>query len=120
MDQSLVPSEHLNEMEEQERAGVLDARDRAWLQFRNPIEEERFALLGLIQKNLGAAPAHYQLEEIMRSLRLIKNPNRRDLMESASAALIALRDSDPAARRDLIEWKRRQDSINARRYGSNL
>jgi pyruvate/2-oxoglutarate/acetoin dehydrogenase E1 component/TPP-dependent pyruvate/acetoin dehydrogenase alpha subunit len=120
IEQSIAPSEHLNEIEEQERARVLDARDRAWLLYRDPIEEERRALLAILQKNLGEAAAPWKLEQIMQPLQSIKNPNRRDLMASASAALIALHDSDPAVGQNLRDWKMEQERINAVRYGSNL
>ena len=55
IEQSIATSEHLNELEEQERARVLDARDRAWLAFRTPIEDERRVLLAILQNNLAAS-----------------------------------------------------------------
>jgi 2-oxoisovalerate dehydrogenase E1 component len=118
--QSIAYSEHLNEIEEQEHARVLDARDRAWLVFRNSIEEERSTLLEIMQKGLGHAASPWQLEKVIQSLQLIKSPNRRDLMASVSTALIALHDSTPSAQRDLAAWKLEQERINAARYGSNL
>ena len=118
--QSIAVSEHLNELEEQERARVLDARDRAWLAFRNPIEEERRGLLTILQNNLGGAAAPWEIEKAIQSLQQLRNPNRRDLMASAAAVCRALNETDAAARRELLEWKRDEERINTKRYGSDL
>jgi 2-oxoisovalerate dehydrogenase E1 component len=120
VEQSLLPSEQLNEIEKEERARVLDARDRAWSQFRDPIEEERRTLLGIIDSNLVDAAEPWTLEKTIQSLQQLKNPNRRDLMAAAFAASIALRGGDSPALQDLMTWKHQQESINTRRYGSNL
>ncbi|HTY62165.1 MAG TPA: thiamine pyrophosphate-dependent enzyme [Acidobacteriota bacterium] len=120
LEQPIAPSEHLNEIEKQERARVLDARDRAWISFRNPIEEERHVLLEILQKGLDESAAPWKLEQIMQPFLSIKDPNRRDLMATASSALTALRDSDGTARRELAEWKIRQERVNSARYGSHM
>ena len=120
VEQSIAASEHLNELEEQERARVLDARDRAWLAFRTPIEEERRVLLAILHNNLAAAAAPWEIEKTIQSLQQLRNPNRRDLMSSAAAACNVLRETASAARRELLEWKREEERINAERYGSDL
>ena len=105
VEQAIAASEHLNELEEQEKARVLDARDRAWKAFRNPIEEERRVLLDLLQNNLGSAETPRLIEKTIQSLQQLRNPNRRDLMASAAAAC-DLHETDSPARRELMEWKR--------------
>jgi 2-oxoisovalerate dehydrogenase E1 component len=117
---SIASPEQLNEIETCERAAVLDARDRAWLSFRNPIEEERRVLTGIIQRAEQEDPSLLQINPILRSLRQLKNPIRRDLMASAASALIALRNTHSKSREELIAWKQIQERTNADRYGSDL
>ncbi len=117
---SISPPEYLNEIEAGERAHVLDARDRSWSAFRSPIEEERRTLIGIMQKAVDRAPAPWQIEQIIDALRQLRNPNRRDLMASASAALTSMKDGDQEAQRGLRAWKNEQQHINTVRYGSSL
>jgi 2-oxoisovalerate dehydrogenase E1 component len=118
--ESIATSEKLNEIETQERACVLDARDRTWQAFRKPFEDERNALLDILGKISRNSTGSARLNQIQLSLRQLKDPIRRDLMASAAEALIALSDSDAVSRRELIAWKQTQTRINAVRYGSSL
>ncbi len=120
VNQSIAISEELNEMESAERAVVLDARDRAWRSFQSPIEAERRALGEILRTTAANAPAPFRLDSILNSLQQLKYPLRRDLMESATEALITLREADSSITRELLAWKRKQDQVNADRYGSHL
>lgn len=114
-----LPGE-LNAIESQERAAVLDARDRAWHAFQKPMEQERRALIDLLGRTAATAPEPFRLDPILESLRQLKYPIRRDLMELATEALLALQHADPTCTRELAAWKRCQDRVNEDRYGSNL
>jgi 2-oxoisovalerate dehydrogenase E1 component len=118
--QSIATSEKLNEIETHERACVLDARDRAWQSFRKPLEDERNALLEIIRKISRNPPASARLNQIQQSLQQLKDPIRRDLMASATEALIVSSEGNAISRRDLLAWKQKQDRINTVRYGSSL
>jgi 2-oxoisovalerate dehydrogenase E1 component len=118
--QSISTPEELNEIETNERAFALDARDRAWQSFRHPIEEERRVLLRILQNAARVEPALARIDQISHSLRQMRNPIRRDLMAVAMDALIALNESDPLHRQELMAWRQNQERINADRYGSNL
>ena len=120
LDKSIAASETLNEIEKEERARVLDARDRAWSAFRAPIEEERRELVEILRRAPGDAPPPWQIEKAVETLLARNSPNRRDLMATASETLISLRDASPDLSRELLDWKRQQERINADRYGSNL
>lgn len=120
VDQSISIPEELNEIESSERAFVLDSRDRAWQSFRNPIEEERRALLKIIEDAAGQEPSQSRLNGIFRSIREMKNPLRHDLMAIAMDALIDLRESRSTCGPGLMEWRRNQELVNADRYGSHL
>jgi 2-oxoisovalerate dehydrogenase E1 component len=118
--EAIVTPEELNEIEVSERHCVLDARDRAWESFRNPIDNERSELLELLQEAMEDSPAPTRLGAIRQSLEQANHPNRRDLMAAAGEALIALYGKESASRRKLSAWKKKQYAANADRYGSHL
>jgi pyruvate/2-oxoglutarate/acetoin dehydrogenase E1 component/TPP-dependent pyruvate/acetoin dehydrogenase alpha subunit len=120
LSETIALSEELNEIESQERAVVLDARDRAWHAYQSPIEEERRTLVDLLSRAAARAPAPFRLDPIRDSLQQLKYPIRRDLMELATEALLALRDADSTVTQELAAWKLGQDLVNEDRYGSNL
>jgi pyruvate/2-oxoglutarate/acetoin dehydrogenase E1 component/TPP-dependent pyruvate/acetoin dehydrogenase alpha subunit len=116
----IATPEELNEIEVCERRLVLDTRDRSWQSFRNPIESERRDLLEILKEARDHSPDSAPLDRILQSLQEVKCPLRRDLMASASEALIALQKDDATSRQKLQAWKSAQEVINADRYGSNL
>jgi 2-oxoisovalerate dehydrogenase E1 component len=118
--EGIVTSEEMNEIEVSEKHCVLDARDRAWESFISPIVGERRDLLELLEQAKNGAPDPVRLDAIRHSLEQINHPIRRDLMAAAGDALIALYRNDSPARQKLVEWKQKQDSVNARRYGSHI
>jgi len=118
--ETIAAPEELNEIEEHERSCVLDARDRAWKSYREPIENERRVLMELLAESMRDPKNSGRLGAIRQSLEKIKLPIRRDLMVSAADALLVLRGTDSDSGKKLIEWKNAQDNINARRYGSHL
>ena len=116
----IAASEELNEIEEHEKRCVLDARDRAWKSYRDPIEDERRTLIRILREALRESGHSARLASIHQSLEQIRHPIRRDLMKSASEALLALRGADSDSREKLVRWKKKQDKVNSRRYGSHL
>jgi pyruvate/2-oxoglutarate/acetoin dehydrogenase E1 component/TPP-dependent pyruvate/acetoin dehydrogenase alpha subunit len=118
--QSIATPGDLNEIETREKGRVLDARDKAWLSFRKPIEDERRALLEILTKISRNSPASMQLSQIQRSLEMLKNPGRRDLMASATEALISLDRADANRQRELLAWRQNRIQENTIRYGSCL
>jgi len=99
----------LKEIEVAEERDVLETRDKAWHNYRSPIEEERKTVLGLIEAVNGDS-----------SLKEIETPLRRDLMAAATRVLLTTKDVNRPGMDALREWKRAQEEINARRYGSDL
>ena len=119
LNKSISSSEELNEIEANERAIVLDARDRAWIAFQKPIEDERQLLLEILQRASMNASGWSGLDPIIHSVRLKKYPLRRDLMEAALEARVALRESGSVPD-EFLSWKQDQDRKNADRYDTHL
>ncbi len=121
LDTTVVTAEELNELESQEKHRVLDARDRAWEAFNTPLENERRILLGIIRETAREAPScSGELSGIQDGLRRMKSPLRRDMMHAAGEALAAVYHGGESCRRGLVDWMRRQETVNAERYDSHI
>ncbi len=110
----------LSNIEEQEKKYVLAARDRAWEAFRRPIESERSRLVSITRELAQGSSHAAELARLAEGLGSRQDALRRDLMACAEEALITVRSEDPPAKKQLIEWKLKQEEECRRRYGSDL
>src|SRR6185369_15106583 len=83
---------------------------------REPIEEERRMLASMIE----AIGSFGEIPQLANSLKNIETPLRRDIMASATKVLLAARDLPASQTAPLRQWKREQEQVNRRRYGSHL
>ena len=120
LDTATASAEELNELESREKHFVLDSRDRAWKAFRIPLEKERLILLRIMRKTMKSASSSEALSRIQDTLRRMKSPMRRDMMHAAGEALAAVYHCGESCRRNLVDWMRRQETVNEKRYGSHL
>jgi pyruvate/2-oxoglutarate/acetoin dehydrogenase E1 component/TPP-dependent pyruvate/acetoin dehydrogenase alpha subunit len=125
----LADAAELDAIETEARERVRECRDRAWEEFRAPIEAEKKQVLGFLGQiaqaaGLGAAgPAgpDNEVEQIRVRLEAQNEPSqRRDLLAATEAVLLATWDADPPGRRELLAWKREQEAVNRERYSSHL
>jgi pyruvate/2-oxoglutarate/acetoin dehydrogenase E1 component len=121
VEQGMLDAARVDELEAEDRQAVLDAKDRAWRAFIEPIQRERDELIavldGLERSGGGASDA---LAHTRDGLRRLQNPLRRDLMRAAHDALVATGSAATPERERLLELYRRHDSANRERYGSHL
>jgi pyruvate/2-oxoglutarate/acetoin dehydrogenase E1 component/TPP-dependent pyruvate/acetoin dehydrogenase alpha subunit len=118
--ESIATPEELNELEDREKARVLDAREREWNAFRAPMDEECRELLEILEEAERESGDPAPIEPIRLSLGQTRYPIRRDLMAAASEALIALRGKESGPKRKLIDWVGNQEAVNMQRYDSAL
>lgn len=120
VEQALATPETLEEMEQESRKRVETIRREAWQAYQAPIREEVDVVSDMIDE-LSATSAHArQLAEIKRQLKRIQNPHRKNVMQAVRDVLITVRDEAHPTRQVLVDWKARQEAINAERYGSHL
>jgi len=119
--QGIATPKELEEAEAEDRDLVRLRQQRAWERFREPIEEERRAVVGLVESAGRESPrAGEALEDLRARLEGRPNPLRRDLLTLAGEALVALRGEGGAAGAELRAWRRDQLAANRERYGSDL
>ncbi len=117
IEQKIAGEEELGKLEEEEQRGVVEAKDRAWKAFRDPLQEDRKAVLSMVGDLSKSEP---QVAAIESRLKGQPQTLRRDLAMAVEDALIAARDADPQARQALIEWRQAQEKLNHERYDSSL
>jgi pyruvate/2-oxoglutarate/acetoin dehydrogenase E1 component/TPP-dependent pyruvate/acetoin dehydrogenase alpha subunit len=114
--QKLAPAEELDRIEAEEKQLVLDTRDKAWEDFRSPIEDERRAVLSLVEP----LAQNEAVRSAAESLCKMQTPLRRHIMAAVTDVLFAARTEPKEQTARLRRWKEQQDAINDRRYGSHL
>jgi pyruvate/2-oxoglutarate/acetoin dehydrogenase E1 component/TPP-dependent pyruvate/acetoin dehydrogenase alpha subunit len=118
--QEIATAAQLDEMQAEDKQVVGEAKQRAWRDFRAPIDAEREALLALLGQLGASSPRQAELEKISEGLRRNSNALRRDLMRAAADALFAVRGERTPDVERLIAWKDEQAELNEERYSSHL
>lgn len=118
--QGIATADEVGELEREAAQRVREAQQRAWDAFLGPIEEERRAVVALMGEVSGAARRAEEVEKIRQELQKIQAPQRRDVIASIQATLIAAAGEEIPAVRRLIEWRDEQNRVNQERYSSDL
>jgi pyruvate/2-oxoglutarate/acetoin dehydrogenase E1 component/TPP-dependent pyruvate/acetoin dehydrogenase alpha subunit len=116
----LVSSEELAGFEAEDLASVRAERLAAWESFRQPIEEERRVVVGLISELAEQSRDRGAVEALAQELSKQLGPFRRDLAAAVENALIATAGEHLPAARQLVSWKQSTDVVNRERYSSEL
>jgi pyruvate/2-oxoglutarate/acetoin dehydrogenase E1 component/TPP-dependent pyruvate/acetoin dehydrogenase alpha subunit len=116
----LAEAGELDRVEEEDRRYVEDVRKQAWKAYLAPIQEERKAVAGLIDRLASVSSHADALARVNKRLLGIPIPLRRDAMVAVRDVLLALKDEGLPEKEALLAWKREQETGNTRRYGSHL
>ena len=119
IEQGIATAQELDAAEAEDLRIVGDARQRAWDEFRAPIEEEKRTALGLLDE-LAREAASEEVRNLRQELEKQPAALRREVMTALHGGLIATAGEDLAAARRIVAWKREQDRLNEDRYSSEL
>ncbi len=120
IEQGIVEADALDRLEDDDRAAVVAAKDRAWKAYLDPIREERDAVSGMLEALAGGVEDGAAVRRAGERLRSAAVPLRRDLVQAATDALVATRGKDLPERARLAAWRRRATIEGDERYGSHL
>jgi pyruvate/2-oxoglutarate/acetoin dehydrogenase E1 component/TPP-dependent pyruvate/acetoin dehydrogenase alpha subunit len=118
--QEIAIAEELDQIEEEDRQLVEAARQQAWEAYLGPIQAELREIVGLIDELASRSAYAAKLNQIKDQLLGLPTPLRRDLMIAIQEALLIVKDERLPAKQKLIDWKQRQEPIQADRYDSYL
>ncbi|MGD8456562.1 MAG: thiamine pyrophosphate-dependent enzyme [Anaerolineales bacterium] len=112
--------EELTAWEEEDRAEVERLREEAWEVYREPIQSERDQVLELLSALAKEENEPEELNQIREGLANALNPIRRDIYKAIHFALLNTQGEKTPARKKLLAWKSKQDTLNKDRYSSHL
>lgn len=111
----------LDQIENEAKDTVRQARAAAWDAFFNPIKEERTEVVRLLNELATEAGRENELHELIHQLEHNPTPIRADLMRAVRKALRQVRDLKRSfARAELRRWHEQALADNADRYNSHL
>lgn len=111
----------LDQIENEAKDTVRQARAAAWDAFFNPIKQERTEVVELLNQLATEAGRENELHELIHQLEHNPTPIRADLMRAVRKALRQVRDLKRSfARAELRRWHEQALADNADRYNSHL
>jgi 2-oxoisovalerate dehydrogenase E1 component len=118
LENALASEDELNQIEENAKEAVKNAKNSAWAAYLKPIKEEAAAVLGYLNQLIELGET--QILAIRNELASIKEPIRKDLHVAAKKAVRVSLGCKHESRNELIRWIKANKEENSKRYGSHL
>lgn len=115
----VATEEQLEEIEAKALEEVNEAKARAWDTYISPMKEEKAFVMVQISE-LHKALDDSRLADLNRSLKMIPNAIRKDIIPAAKKAIRYSVGEDLEARDNLISWLKENEPVNEKRYNSHL
>ncbi|MDR9418905.1 thiamine pyrophosphate-dependent enzyme [Gracilimonas sp.] len=119
LDNKIAKEEKLDELEEEAKAEVTEAKKAAWKAFMEPIKQEKSDVLDLLNK-LSEETGNEKVGEYAKKLKNYPTAIRKDILAAARKALVATAGKQSSARGELLRWVEKSREENKERYNSHL
>lgn len=121
LEAGIAEAEELDAIEKQAKKDVRAAQKAAWSEFQAEIDNERSALVGILE-SLAATDADHaeEIKEIATQLSKTMDPIRKDVISAGRKVLRLTRSSQSNERAALSSWIAQQMALNEDRYNSFL
>ncbi|MBN8697219.1 MAG: transketolase [Bacteroidetes bacterium] len=116
----LATEEQLNEIEENAKKAVREAKSAAWTAYLNPIKQEIKEVNTIIDEIAAGSENAVFITKIKTDLNSILEPIRKDAVSAAKRILRLTRTENIAAKTKLIDWLNESKMANHDRYSSYL
>ncbi|WP_192820661.1 thiamine pyrophosphate-dependent enzyme [Rufibacter sp. LB8] len=121
LENNYASHEELNQIENEAKEAVREARAAAWKSFTEAIMVDHNQCLELLDKLSGSVETHAsEIAQLRENLHKTINPLRSDAIRTARRALRYVRNERSMAKRDLVKWLETVQGENAERYNSYL
>ncbi len=110
----------LNDIEEQAKQNVLEAKNKAWNDYLTPVLEERKLVSEWLDKISENSTLKDEIQSIKGALLSIKEPIRKDIHQSVKKILRLTKREQSEAREKLSHWLIEKTEEAKRVYGSYL
>ncbi|MCX7936761.1 MAG: transketolase C-terminal domain-containing protein [Bacteroidota bacterium] len=116
----LATEEELAELERRAEQEAVEAKERAWNAYITPIRSELAEVIGKIEEMQRQSRNPEKLQQVLDSLRSLREPYRADYFAAIHKALVLTHDEQLPAAAELIEWRDRMQALQQERYSSHL
>lgn len=110
----------LNDIEEQAKARVLEAKNKAWNDYLSPILEERQVVSDWLDALSETSTFKNEIQNIKKELLSIKEPIRKDIHQVVKKTLRLTKNEPSEARQQLSHWIIQKTEDAKKIYGDNL
>ena len=117
---AIAKEEELNQIEEDAKIANREAKNSAWNAYLKPILEETTELKSLLQEMSANSSKNDELSSLLSALSGLKEPIRKDLLQTARKAIRLTAGENNTQRNNLLNWIRNSEKENFNRYSSQL
>lgn len=118
-DVNILPDE-LDTIEVEAKKLAKAAKENAWKAFNDSMQADFNEALSLLKELSSNTTAINELSTLTEALEKTQNPIRLDGIKAAKKALRFVRSENSEAKTNLINWLKRVEEENERRYSSHL
>ncbi|HPQ09387.1 MAG TPA: thiamine pyrophosphate-dependent enzyme [Bacteroidia bacterium] len=117
---SFATESELNDIEEQAKQKVLEAKNKAWNDYLTPILEERKLVCDWLDELTETSAYKEQIQQLKKELLSIKEPIRKDIHQTVKKVLRLSKYEESPARQKLSVWIKEKTEEAKKIYGSDL
>jgi TPP-dependent pyruvate/acetoin dehydrogenase alpha subunit len=110
----------LNDIEEEAKQKVLNAKNKAWENYLSPILEERKLVAEWLDAITEQSSFKEEIQAIKKELLSIKEPIRKDIHQAAKKVLRLTKLENSEPRKKLSQWIIEKTEESKKIYGSDL
>ena len=116
-----VTSENeLIQIEKEAKKAVNQARREAWLDFLNPIKEQRNILIHLLENLASKSKNKAFISKLKNDLAEIPDPTRKDNLSTARKVAVYVREENCYEKTQLHNWIQNYSKLEQHRFSSHL
>ncbi len=116
---NILPDE-LDDIEVEARKVAKEAKEKAWKAFNDSMQADFKEALSLLKELTSASSSGNEVGALTEALEKTQNPIRLDGIKAVKKALRLVRNESNVAKTNLINWLKRVEEENERRYSSHL
>jgi pyruvate/2-oxoglutarate/acetoin dehydrogenase E1 component/TPP-dependent pyruvate/acetoin dehydrogenase alpha subunit len=120
IEHEIAGEEQLKAIEGEEKSMVRATQEGSWRAFRETIDDERSAVVAMLNELSAESNSSEALDKISGRLERNRSAPRKEIHAAVLDALIATRSESSAERERLIAWREAERPTNFDRYSSHL
>ncbi len=116
----IASEKELDEIEENAKQTVQEARNKAWENYLTPIKQEIQEVSALFEKIIVNSAFAQDVIAVQKTLSAIKEPIRKDIHQAVKKVLRITKNENSEYRNELSAWLQEKKSMAEKIYGSDL